>query len=139
MAMKLARKTVRGSYLKLIHEFPLRHIKNDAELDVAILMLDRLLQQEPDEGTTEYLEVLTDLVEAYEDQHIPVGDVSAADVLRELMRSNCLTQRHLSEKVGIAQSTISAVLNNTRQLNVDHMQALGDHFGIDAAVFMPNR
>ena len=38
-----------------------------------------------------------------------MADVSEADVLRELMRSNGLSQMELAKAVGIAQSSISAV------------------------------
>ena len=43
-------------------------------------MVNDLLRQEPDEGAQDYLDVLTDLVAAYEDEHVPMPDVSEADV-----------------------------------------------------------
>jgi hypothetical protein len=51
-------------------------------------MIDRLLQKDLDEGSQEYLNAFTDLVETYEDEHVLITDASQADVLRELMRSN---------------------------------------------------
>jgi len=138
MAAKASKRTVPDTYFDLVRAFPLRHIGNGAELAAAIEKLDQLLQVNLDEGGTQYLDALTDLVESYEDRHEPRGDVSATDMLRGLMTANRLTQQELARKVGIAQSTISAVLNNTRQMKVVHMQALGDYFGIDAAAFMPN-
>jgi len=131
-------KSASPSYLKLIHEFPLRHIKSEAQLDAAILIIDRLLQQRLDAGATDYLDVLTDLVEAYEERTTPVREVSAIDVLRELMRSNSLTQQQLSKKVGISQSTISAILNGSREMTVEHMKLLGAPFNLSPAVFMPS-
>ena len=90
--------------------FPLIHIRDEAHLDEAIELLSDLLRQERDQGTQEYLDVLTDLVAAYEDEHVPMPDVSEAHVLRELMRSNRLSQMQLAKAVGMAQSTVSAVL-----------------------------
>ncbi len=110
MAVKSTVHRVPDTYLKLVKRFPLIHIRDDAHLDAALELLSELLRQERDVGTREYLDVLTDLVAAYEDEHVPMPDVSEADVLRELMRSNRLSQMQLAKSVGMAQSTISAVL-----------------------------
>jgi hypothetical protein len=72
--------------------FPLIHIRDETHLDEALALLNELLRQERELGTQEYLDVLTDLVAAYEDEHVPMPDVSEADVIRELMRSDRLTQ-----------------------------------------------
>jgi len=138
MSTKVIKQTVSDTYLDLIRVFPLRHIHNEDELDSAIEVLDRLLQEELDVGGQEYLDALTDLVEAYEDRHEPRMRVPGVDVLRELMRSNSLTQQQLSKKVGISQSTISAILNGSREMTVEHMKLLGAPFNLSPAVFMPS-
>ena len=123
--------------LKLVKRFPLIHLRDDTHLDEATALLSELLRQEPDQGTQEYLDVLTDLVAAYEDEHIPMADVSEADVLRELMRSNRLSQMELAKSVGIAQSTISAVLTGARSLTKGQILKLSKFFGIAPAAFFP--
>jgi HTH-type transcriptional regulator/antitoxin HigA len=80
---------------------------------------------------------LTDLVAVYEDEHVPIADVSEADVLRELMRSNALSQTDLARWVGIAQSTISAVLTSTRALTKGQILKLAKFFGVAPATFLP--
>ena len=55
-------------------------------LNEAQAMIDRLLAEDLDEGGQKYLDVLTDIVEAFEAQHEDIPDASEADVLRELMR-----------------------------------------------------
>ena len=71
---------VSDTYLKLVKRFPLIHIRDKAHLGEAIELLSDLLRQERDQGRRSYLDVLTDLVAAYEDEHIPMPDVSEADV-----------------------------------------------------------
>lgn len=97
-------------YLKLVKRFPLIHIRDEAHLNEALDLLNELLRQDRDQGTQDYLNVLTDLVAAYEDEHVPIPNVSESEVLRELMRSNRLSQMELAKAVGIAQSAASAVL-----------------------------
>ena len=64
-------------YLELIHQFALRPIDNDQELEAAIAMVDQLLDQ-PKLASPEqdYLDVLSDLIEAYEEKTIPESSLS---------------------------------------------------------------
>jgi antitoxin component HigA of HigAB toxin-antitoxin module len=60
------------------------HIRDEPHLDEALEVLSELLRQDRDVGAQEYVDVLTDLIAAYEDEHVPIADVAEADVLREL-------------------------------------------------------
>ncbi len=137
MVVKATVRRVPDTYLKLVKRFPLIHIRDEAHLDEAIELLGDLLRQERDQGTQEYLDVLTDLVAAYEDEHVPMPDVSEAHVLRELMRSNRLSQMELAKAVGMAQSTVSAVLTGARSLTKGQILKLAKFFSIAPAAFLP--
>jgi HTH-type transcriptional regulator/antitoxin HigA len=137
MAGKTATPVLPDTYFDLVREFPLIRIRNDEHLTEAQAMLDRLLQEELDEGGQEYLDLLTDLVESYEEDHVPISDASEADVLRELMRANDLNQSQLAKTAGIAQSTLSAVLNGSRSLTKAQTIKLARVFGVSPAAFMP--
>lgn len=80
---------------------------------------------------------MTDLIETYEDQHYPIPDASEADVLRELIRSNKLSQPLLAKRTGISQSTISAVLNGKRSLTKAQVVSLAKFFGVSPNAFLP--
>ena len=137
MAVKTAGKKTLDTYFKLVQQLPLTHIRDNSHLDSAQEMIDRLLKQALDQGAQDYLDVLTDLVEAYEEKHHPIADVSETDVLRELMRSSGLSQLKLAKKVKISQSTISAVLNGLRSLTKDQVIALAKFFKVSPAAFLP--
>ena len=132
----MAVKTAPASYFRLVERFPLVSIRDDAHLKQAQAILDELLRARPDKGTELYLDALTDLVERYEAVHEPARAVSEADVLRELIRSNGLTQKELESKVGISQSTISAVLNGTRSLTKPQVIALANFFAVRPTAFL---
>jgi HTH-type transcriptional regulator/antitoxin HigA len=57
--------------------------------------------------------------------------------LRELIRASGLTQPNLAKKVGIAQSTLSAVLNGTRSLTKAQVITLARYFHVSPAAFRP--
>jgi HTH-type transcriptional regulator/antitoxin HigA len=136
MALKNAARTLPATYFKLVKQFPLAHLQTDDDLDAAVEIIDHLLEQDLDEGAQAYLNVLTDLVEAYEDEHEPIPDTSEADVLRELMRSNQLSQARLAKTSGIAQSTLSAVLNRSRSLTKDQVVTLAKVFRVSPNAFL---
>jgi HTH-type transcriptional regulator / antitoxin HigA len=137
MAGTTSTRALPDTYFHLVRQFPLTHIRDDGHLGAAQEMIDRLLEQDLDEGEQEYLDALTDLVETYEDGHITIPDASEADVLRELIRSHGLSQMRLAKAVGIAQSTISAVLNGTRSLTKDQVVVLARFFHVSPAAFLP--
>lgn len=129
-------RTMPDSYFTLVRKFPLVRIRDEDHLTDALAMIDRLLQQDLDHGEQDYLTVLTDLVEAYEDEHHPIEAASEADVLRELMRTNDLTQTKLAHETGIAQSTISAVLTDQRSLTKDQVKTLAKRFRVSTAALL---
>jgi HTH-type transcriptional regulator/antitoxin HigA len=137
MAVMIGTRTLPESYFALVKRFPLIHIRDGAHLAAAQETIDRLLEEDLDDGSREYLDALTDLVEIYEDQHVLIPDVPEADVLRELMRANGYTQLGLAKKTGISQSTISAVVNGTRSLTKSQVIKLAKLFGVSPTVFLP--
>ena len=139
MATKIAVSTARDTYPKLVRQFRLVPIKDDNHLKLAHQMMDRLLQEDLDPSGADYLSVLADLIEAYEDRHYPISDASDVDVLRELMRSNGLSQTALATKTGTVQSTISNVLNGNRKHTKNQVIKLAELFGVDPSVFLSNR
>jgi len=136
MSAKTGIPVMPDTYFELVREFPLVHIQNDVHLHEAMAFLDGVLARKLDKGGQEYLDVLTDLVEAYERAHTAIPGASEADVLRELMNANRLSQARLSELTGIAQSTISDVLNERRGLTKEQIKILSRHFGVTMLAFM---
>ena len=137
MRLKTSSK-LSDSYFELVKKFPLTRIRDDKHLSAAAEMIDGLLERDLDRGADAYLEVLTDLVERYEHEHEPIPDASEADVLRELMRTGGLSQQRLSTRVGISQSTISAVLNGARSLTKEQIISLASYFNVAPAAFLPS-
>ena len=89
----------RDSYLELVTAFPLASIKSDEHLQEAQKVLDHLLARgELDDGEEMYLDALSDLIAAHEDEHYPIEPASDADMLRHLMEAKGVTQARLSRK-----------------------------------------
>jgi HTH-type transcriptional regulator/antitoxin HigA len=124
-------------YLDLVRRFPLRPLRSDADLDAAIAMIDSLIDR-PKLTTPErdYLDVLGDLVEAYESEAVPMRPVGDADLLRFLIEQKNVTQAVVAASAGIAESTISEVLAGKRKLNRSQIGKLARYFHIEPGAFM---
>ncbi|MFI5460372.1 MAG: type II toxin-antitoxin system HigA family antitoxin [Isosphaerales bacterium] len=124
-------------YPDLVRQVPLRPIRSEAELDRAIAMIDALLDRDKRTSDEEdYLDVLSDLVEKYEDEHDPMPPVSGAELLRFLFESQETTQAKVAVEAGIAESSLSEILAGKRELNRKHIEALSRQFHVSPAVFM---
>ena len=90
---------------------------------------DRLSAEESD-----FAELLTVLVEAYEEEHFPIRAASPVEVLVELMEANNLKQKDLAPFLG-SESVVSEVLRGKRELNKYHIERLSRRFRVSPAVF----
>jgi HTH-type transcriptional regulator/antitoxin HigA len=82
----------------------------------------------------EAIELITLLVERYEQEHYPIPAAEPAEVLRFLLEQNGLSQRDIAAELG-SESTVSLVLSGKRQLNRDHIARLSQRFNVSPAVF----
>jgi HTH-type transcriptional regulator / antitoxin HigA len=123
-------------YLSLVAAFPLAHIRDDAHLDLAMAVIDRLLDKGSLAGAEQmYLDALTDLVETYEDAHVPMPARTGLDALRFLMASNDLEQVDLAPVLG-RKSLVSEVLGGKRELELIHIKKLAEYFKVSPGVFI---
>ncbi|MCE9561925.1 MAG: helix-turn-helix domain-containing protein [Planctomycetes bacterium] len=123
-------------YLDLIRHFPLRPLRTNADLDAAVAVVDSLIDQnELSPPEQDYLDVLSDLVHAYEAEAVPIAAVGDADMLRFLIEQKGITQSEAAKKAGIAESTISSVLAGKRKLNRLQIGKLARYFHVEPGTF----
>lgn len=128
---------VSEKYLELIRNFPLRPIRSEAELGRAEKLLHELL--DADNLTTpeqDYLEVLGNLIEDYEEKAYPIDDLPPHQMLAGLIEAKGVTQTEVSKATGIPVSTISELLAQKRDFNVSHIERLCAYFGLGPAAFI---
>ena len=125
----------RDSYLELVLAFPLASIKSEEQLQEAQKVMDRLLARgELDDGEEMYLDALSDLVAAFEDEHYAVEPASDAEMLRHLLEAKAITQAQLSRDTMIPKSTISEILAGKKSFSRQIIRKLADYFSVDAGV-----
>ncbi len=130
---------VRDAYLELILKFPLTSIRSDEDLEAAQKVIDQLLGKgKLLSGEVLYLDALSDLVAAYEDQHYSIPPASDAEMLRHLMEARMINQSELSRNAGISKSTISEILAGKKNFSRSLIRKLADYFDVDVSVLAHN-
>jgi len=125
------------AYLILIRRFSLRPIRTDAELHAASGVIDELTDRDDlSSAESDYLDVLGDLVEKYEDEHVEVPHVSDAAMLRSLMDEKGVRHADVVRGTGISKTVLSLVLNGKRYLTREHIGALSKYFGVNPTSFL---
>lgn len=136
--LKTKKRTARTDlYLKRVQEFPLVPIRHDRHLAQAIKVINKLIQTHLDESEEEYLDVLTTLVEDYEEEHHAIPDSDEASLLKHLLEAKGVTVRQTAEATGVAISTLTGVQKRKATLNKDDIVALSRYFHVSPSVFFP--
>ncbi len=113
----------------------IRPIKTEADYQAALDEIESLFDAEPGTPEGDRLEVLTTLVEAYEDKHysIPMPDPVAA--IEYHMESRGLSRRDLEPYLG-SRARVSEILNRRRPLSMEMIRRLHAGLGIPAEVLI---
>jgi HTH-type transcriptional regulator/antitoxin HigA len=127
---------VRSEYASLLTSTLPAVIRSEAENERHIGMLDALDRKGRRMTAAEkrMADLLTLLIEDFEDKHYALKAASPVDVLNELMQANNLKQKNLLDVFGTA-SIISEVLGGKRQLTTEHIRKLSRRFHVSPEVF----
>lgn len=111
----------------------IRAIRNDEDLAWAIAEVSRYFDNPPPLGSPEgeRFDVLSALIEAYEDRHYPIEAPDPVEVIKMHMQMTGKTQADLATLFG-SRPRASEVLNKRRALTVDMVHRLHKEWGIPA-------
>jgi HTH-type transcriptional regulator/antitoxin HigA len=122
-------------YRELVYAFPPRPIGNDKDLDRTWAQIEALLtKSKRSKAEDDYLALLSDLVERWEEDHIEVPRLDGIELVRELLDDNQLPQRALID-IFATDSIVSEVLSGKRELQRKHIEGLAEFFNVSPAAF----
>jgi HTH-type transcriptional regulator/antitoxin HigA len=111
-------------------------IHSEAELESYTKALFHLTALErPSSSEVEAIELLTLLVERYEQEHYSIPAADPASVVRFLIARQNLTQRDLIPQFG-SESAVSMFLAGRRNLTIGQVRKLSTRFKLPADVFI---
>lgn len=110
-------------------------IRTEKDHKAALQEVDRLFGAAPDTPEGDRLEVLTTLIEAYEEKHHDIPWPDPIQAILYTMESRGLSRRDLEPCIG-SRARVSEVLNRKRPLSIDMIRKLHRLLGIPAEILI---
>jgi len=128
---------VRSQYAALLSSTLPAVIRSEAENARYIAMLEELDSKGNRMTAAErrMADLLTLLIEDFEEKHYALKASSPVDVLNELMLENGLKQKDMLDVFG-TPSIVSEVLHGKRRLTTEHIRRLSRRFQVSPEVFI---
>jgi HTH-type transcriptional regulator / antitoxin HigA len=126
-----------ASYAELLRKTQPEIIRDDRSHKRALKMIAALMNR-PRLTAAEgkLLDLLSRLVDDYEETIYPTPEVSPADMLEHLMDARGASQAEVARGAGVPRSTVSEVLKGKRAVSVENAFRLGEFFHVDATLFL---
>ena len=113
----------------------IKPIKTQADYRAALEEVERLFDAAPDTVEGDRLEILTTLIEAYEERHFAIPLPDPIEAILYFLESRGLSRRDLEPFIG-ARARVSEVLNRKRPLTIGMTRKLHTGLGIPAEVLI---
>ena len=112
-----------------------KKIHINEELDAALARIGDLLKANPGDPEYDELNLLSDLVKAYDDEHYTIGLPSVIAAVEFHMDQHGLTPDDLVPLIGNKQKVLE-VLSGNRDITMPMARALHKHWRISAGVLL---
>jgi HTH-type transcriptional regulator/antitoxin HigA len=132
----MSASTAQSEYASLLTSALPAVIRSEAENERYIAMLEKLDRRgsRMSAAARRMAELLTLLIEDFEEKHYALKAASPVEVLSELMLANQLKQKDLVDIFG-TPSIVSEVLHGKRQLTTEHIRRLSRRFHVSPELF----
>ena len=116
----------------------IKPIRTEKDYRASLIRIDELIAGDPKEGTPEFdeLDVISTLVEAYENIHYQIEAPDAVAAIKYIMAEKGLRQKDIVKYFGGNKSLVSSVLNKKRELSKNVIKALHHGLGIPYDILM---
>ena len=135
--MGAAKKAIdRQKYGKLLARTLPAVIETDAEYEHSLAEIEKLIDKKdrsPEED--KLFDLMTALVESFEEKNYSIPAAPPHEVLQELMRSRGLKQRELLSIFG-SDGLASEVVNGKRNISRAHAKSLAEYFHVPVDLFI---
>jgi len=112
-----------------------RLIKTEEDYDRALSRIEKIMDAKPGTAEADELELLTALVEMYEERRYPISPPNPVEAIRFRMEQMGLNRKDLVPYIG-SKSKVSEILSGRRPLSLAVMRALHRGLGIPAEVLL---
>ena len=113
----------------------IKPIRTEADYEAALARIEEIWEAEPGTAESDELDVLSLLVEAYEEKHHPIPPPDPIEALKFRMEQMGLSRKDLEPFIG-HRGRVAEVLNRKRRLSVEMIRRLNQGLGIPTEVLI---
>jgi HTH-type transcriptional regulator/antitoxin HigA len=111
-------------------------IKTKAQYKLYCNMLEELVfSDKKTKAQKEEIELLTVLIEKWDDEHNTLKQLDPVELLSYLMKENKINQIELSKILGVSKSVVSEILNYKKNMSKNVIRKLALHFKLSQDAF----
>lgn len=113
----------------------IKPIRTAHDYEEALAQIEAIFDAQPGTSEGDLLEVLTILVEAYEEEHYPIAPPDPIDAIKFHMERLGLTRRDLEPYIG-SRARVSEILNRRRPLTLTMIRKIHEGLGVPAETLL---
>jgi HTH-type transcriptional regulator / antitoxin HigA len=125
------------TYAGLMGMHLIRPIHDQVDADNAAEMIDLLAGHALNAEQSDYLELLSDLYEKWEEAQFPIAHATGAELLRLVLAERKEGAGNLAKVLGIDASLAYRILRGERQLTAVQIRRVADAYSLDPAALLP--
>ncbi len=111
-------------------------IKTEAQYwDYCNRLEELVMQESNDSEIEEEIDLLTLLIEKWDEEHNTLGKSDPVEVLKYLMAEHKLKSNTLADLLGVSKSFISEILNYKKGFSKENIWKLSQHFKVKQELF----
>jgi len=107
-------------------------IKTQKQYNEYCDLLENLLEND---NAQDEIDLLTLLIEKWDEEHQTLNDLDPVELLKSLMLENNLKAKDLIEILDLSKGTVSKILNYHKGLSKDTIRKLSAHFNVSQQAF----
>ena len=115
-----------------------RPIHDRVELENATEMVDLMAGHRLNAEQADYLDLLSDLIAVYEEEHasVKIHKMAPREALHYLLEEHGLNASQLAVLLGVDRSLGARIVRGERWLTAEHISKLAKHFAVNPGLFM---
>ena len=121
--------------MQILSDMRIKAIKTETDYKIALDRLKSIFHADADTPNGDEAEVLSILIEKYEDEHYPIGMPDPIEAIKFRMEQMGMNQKDLAEVVGFT-SRVSEILNRKRKLTLNMIRKLSATLQIPTEVLV---
>lgn len=110
-------------------------IRNKSQYEQYCNQLEKLATDENNKNLQDEIDLLTLLIEKYDEEHNTFKETDPITLLRSFMRDHHLKPQDMTGILGIGKSYVSDILNYKKGLSKDVIRKLADYFKVRQEAF----